>query len=102
MVNNLKVAALAGVLALVAAPAFAQQGVPVAGDLPIVNQLPLVGNNSNGLDFDPFHIFSPAPEAAPAAAPMMMHHHHMMMHHHHMMMHHKKMMMHHKMMKKAM
>ena len=104
MVSKFKSIALAGALMFVAAPAFAQQGVPLVGDLPIINGLPLVGDNASGLDLDPFHIFTPAP-AAPAPAPMMMmhHHHHMMMHHHHMMMmHHKKMMMHHKMMKKAM
>ena len=105
MVNKFKMIALAGALGFVAAPAFAQQGVPVVGDLPIVNGLPLVGNNAGGLDLDPFHIFTPAPEPMAAPAPMMhkhmmMHHKHMMMHHKMMMMNHKKMMMHHKMMMK--
>ncbi|MCX8253320.1 exported protein of unknown function [Beijerinckiaceae bacterium RH AL1] len=110
MVNKFKSIALAGVLAFVAAPAFAQNGAPIVGDLPIINGLPLVGDNASGLDLDPLHIFTPAPApmAAPAPAPMMHHHmmmhhhHHMMMHHSHMMMHHSHMMMHHKMMKKAM
>lgn len=92
MVLNLKKLALAGAFTIVAAPAFAQ--VP-----PALNPL--------GVDLDPFHIFTPAPAAAPEAAPAaagapMMHHrmrhHHMMMHHHTM---HKKM-MHKKMMKKPM
>ncbi len=97
MVKHIKVAVLAGALAFVAAPAFAQDLV-----VPGLDQLGAgVTGFTNGLDLDPFHIFTPAPEAAPAAAPMMKKHH-MMMHHHHMIMHHKKMMMHHKMMKKAM
>ena len=98
MVNNLKIIALAGALGFVAGPALAQSGVPIVGDLPIINGLPIVGANGAGLDLDPFHIFTPAPAPAPAprAAPMMMKKHHMMMHHHPMMMHHKMMMMHHK------
>lgn len=78
MVRTIASLAIAGALSFSVAPAFAQD-----------------------IDLDPFHIFTPAPEAAPAPAPMMHHHHHhMMMHHKMMMMHHKKMMMHHKMMKK--
>ena len=90
MVKAFKVVALAGALAFVAAPAFAQDL-----GLPLVGQLPVVGDGAGGLDLDPFHIFTPAPEAAAAAPAPMMKKHHMMMHH-------KKMMMHHKMMKKAM
>ena len=77
MVRTLKLAALAGALALVVTPALAQL------ELPIVGVLPTPGN---GLDLDPLHIFTPAPAEAPpdaAPAPMKKHHHH----------HHKKMMM---------
>ena len=60
MVNKFKAIALAGAFVMVAAPAFAQ--VP-----PVLNPL--------GLDFDPFHIFTPAPMKK---EPMMMKKHHMM------------------------
>ena len=107
MVTKFKSFALAGVLAFApafVAPAFAQDaGVPIVNQLPIVGDLPIVGNGAmtGGVDLDPMHIFTPAAEPAPAAAPMKMKsHRHMMMHHKKMMMHHKKMMMHHKMMMK--
>ena len=69
MVRTLKLAALAGALALVVTPVFAQL------DLPIVGTLPTPGH---GLDLDPLHIFTPepAPEPAAAPAPMKKHHHH--------------------------
>ena len=76
MVRTLKLAALAGALALVVTPAFAQL------DFPIVGELPTPGH---GLDLDPLHIFTPAPAEAPAEAPAPM----KKKHHHH----HKKMMM---------
>ena len=79
MVRTFKSLALAGARTMAAVPAFAQD----------INLNPL------GLDLDPFHIFTPAPAAPAAPAPMMMKHHH-----HHMMMH--KKMMKHKMMKKKM
>lgn len=65
MNRTIKTTALAGVLALMAAPAFAA-----------ILTLPFVGDIEHP-DFDPFHIVTPeAPAAAatPAAAPKKTHH----------------------------
>ena len=73
MVRKFKSVALAGVLMMVAAPAFAQDlNINPLG-------LPLVPNS---VDIDPLHIFTPAAAPAMAPAPMMkkpMMHHKMMM-----------------------
>ena len=71
MVRKFKTVAFAGALMMVASPVFAQE-LPLIGNL----NLPVV----SGLDLDPMHIFTPAPEPAAAPAPMMKKHH-MMKHH---------------------
>ena len=74
--STFKTIALAGVLVLVAAPAFAQ-GVPVIGGMPIIGDLPIIGDRAAPVDLDPTHLFMPAAAPAPEAAPMMMKKHHM-------------------------
>lgn len=65
---KISVVALAGALAMTAAPASAT-----------ILTLPLIGDIEHP-DFDPFHVLTPppppAPEAAPAAAPPMKKKHH--------------------------
>lgn len=108
MVRKFTSIAFAGALMLSAAPAFAQDiGGAVNGITAIPGQL--VGGMGQGLgiDLDPFHIFTPAPQpamAAPMGEPTMRRHrmmrHPMHMRHNGMKYHHKMMMMHkHKMMK---
>lgn len=67
MIRKLKTTALASVLTMIAAPAFAT-----------FLTLPFVGDIEHP-DMDPFHIVTPeAPAAAPAAAPKKHHRHHKM------------------------
>lgn len=110
MVRKFTSIAFAGALMFAAVPAMAQD---LGGAINGLTQAPgqLIGGMGQGLgiDLDPFHIFTPAPQpvAAPMQEPMMsrggghrMMRHHMKMRHNGMMYHHKKMMMHKKKMMK--
>ena len=76
MVCKFKSIAVAGALMMVAAPAFAQDM-----QLPLVGDMGGMMSGMGGLDLDPFHIFTPAPAAAPMMMKKPMMHKHMMMHH---------------------